>query len=60
MTLELESYRSSNSPVLMHAPLDIPERCARLRQPHEAKEGGLAIDAMSAFRQWHVNDFADG
>jgi hypothetical protein len=20
------------------------------------KEGGLAIDAMSAFRQWHAND----
>ena len=37
MTLELESYRSSNSPVLMHAPLDIPEICARLKQPHEAQ-----------------------
>src|SRR6476661_6138632 len=37
MTLELENYRSSNSPVLMHALLDVPEICARLRQPHEAQ-----------------------
>ena len=29
MTLELESCRSSNSPVLKHAPLDIPENGRR-------------------------------
>ena len=37
MTLELESHRSSSSPVLMHAPFDTPGISARLRQPHEAQ-----------------------
>lgn len=62
MTLELESYRSSNSPVLMHAPLDIPEICARLKQPHEAqrrraddrRNGGISTVARKRQRQGAV------
>jgi hypothetical protein len=56
MTPELESYRSSNSSVLMYAPFDIPEICARLDSLMRLKEGGLAIDAMSIFRHWNAND----
>src|SRR6476661_2656195 len=62
MTLELENYRSRNSPVLMHALLDIPEICARLRQPREAqtKRAGyrrdVGISAVSRKRRLSIDE----